>query len=426
MKLKHLLLAVPLLTVSLYGGLKAYIHVNTKANLDNLRAMARSFVAIHHGGIASSLSGGLEIRDLEIRPAQGISSIRIGSLTLRGPGLGFLLDLAGGWGRKPPPAWVELSLQRVELPSILDLFPGLQPMTQDVGRSGGARPPACGLAGLLGQTGSYQSFPLRLQAKMGYQSESGGGARVTFSYQLAGGESLAMEMALTGLPAPGAPMPTMPSVQRLQLIYQPAVEQVRKAVRACASESGKAPDAFVVGLLAQADAQYAQDLGLVPGPGLRQALQRFLLNPGDVRMVSTPSPSLFQRSAPPSDPKLLMALLDPSLTVAGEPVRDLSFQLTVQEGESRQTAARPAKTQAQAQVRARFMDTPVADLGKFLQRQVRIHTPQHAHPLEGTLISLEGGEANVEKHMPQGKWSAHVPLRNITRAEVLRLDREAP
>lgn len=426
-KLKHVLFAAPILAVALYGGLKTYIYVNTKDGVEKFQAMARPFASIRYGGIGSSLNGGLEIQDVEISPVQSSAPVRIGSLSLRGPGLGFLLDLAGGWGAKPPPEWLELNLLRVEMPAAQDMFPGLQ---QSPGGAGATSAP-CGLADLLGQTGSYQSFPLRLDAKIGYRSETGGGARVNFAYSLAGGESLAMEMALTGLPMPGAVLlGAMPSVQRLELAYRPAVEQVRTAVEGCASAGGKTPEAFVANLLAQGDAQYAQDLGLVPGPGLRQALQRFLLNPGEVRMLSTPSPALFQLAAPPSDPKRLLALLEPLLTVSGEAVPDLSFQLIspTTEGEAGRSAPGAAgSSQAQAKrPQARFMDTPVADLGKYLQRQVRIHTSQHERPLEGVLISLEGDEANVEKRMAQGKWSAHVPLRNITRAEVMRLDQEAP
>jgi hypothetical protein len=443
-KLKVVLPGILLLVLALYGAFKAYIYYHVRSGLEDAVAMARPFGTLRYSGIASSLDGAVGVEGLEIRPQGATQPLRIGFAQLRGPGIGFLLELAGGKRGEQLPGWMELSLERVELPHVLDLYPGLDSLLHSDAALSAAPPPPCSLGGLVGDQGLYggDRFPLRLAARLGYRTDlRGGPAQFYMSYGIEGGESLMLDLILSEMPSPQAAVQgKAPNLERFTLTYQPEAGRITGPLQACAGKAGVNVEQFVAGLMVESDREFVKAFGVVPGPGLRQALQRFLLNPGEVRLSAAPDFPLMRASSLPTDPKALLAWLDPNLTVAGERVTDLSLRLPSAAAADASAAGRgagQAATQAGAGAspaaratperrRPRFVVTPVAELGRYLQREVKVHTPQHAQPLEGTLIAMDAGELSIERRVSQGKWTVHVPLRDVQKAEVLRLDDEAP
>ena len=85
------------LVVAIYAGIKAYIYFGVKGTVDDAIAMVRPFVQISYGGISSSIEGAVSVDQIEVQtPAEAIP-LRIGSLRLEGPELGFLFDVASGF-----------------------------------------------------------------------------------------------------------------------------------------------------------------------------------------------------------------------------------------------------------------------------------------------------------------------------------------
>ena len=72
---------------------------------------------------------------------------------------------------------------------------------------------------------------------------------------------------------------------------------------------------------------YTHTLGIVPGPGIRGALERFLKNPGEIHISAQPSTALDPSGLRFYKPADIIDLLGLQVFVNNEPVQDLSFQV---------------------------------------------------------------------------------------------------
>ncbi len=425
----HFLYALGLLAVA-YVGAKVYLYYSVKEQVERGITMVRPYAAVSYSGISSSLAGSVSVEGLEVRSQDQVLPLRIDELRLSGDGPGFLLDLAGGFGGGRVPASMNIDLRRIELPDINDMLP--EGLTLAKASSSPMAKPAdpCGLNGLLQRIGLLRSdaYPLIMHVTTRYELNApANSGRFEFGYRVEGRESVELEARISAMPKPGAMFTgAMPVVEGASIAYRPGREYVSGMVSACARSAGLSMPLYVGGLLAQPQERIAKALGFVPGPGLRRALERILLQPESVLVELGPieDPSLFM--APDLTPRRTMDLLNLRLSVNDETVDDLSFQPASALGGSVADAAGYTgpggndKGQAAMRPPMRFIDTPVSELDQYLGRKVRLYVLKHERPHQGTLVQVGEGEVSVQKRIHRGKITVHTPMEGIVKAEVKR------
>ena len=86
--------------------------------------------------------------------------------------------------------------------------------------------------------------------------------------------------------------------------------------------------------------------------------------------------------------------------------------------------------QAQPVMRKRYekhwVDVQPGGLGGYLDRDVRLHSTDQP-PREGRLVAIDNNVAEVQQLIHGGRFTAYMPLAEVTRAEVeIRREVKAP
>lgn len=406
-----------------YGLLKVYVYFSVKSQADELVARVRPFAELSYSGISSNLlDGRVALEGIEARTSERAFPLRIGSLAVQGPGLGFLMDVASGLEGGEPPSWMRLMLRRMELPDIHDLMPAAMlaalPATPT--------PEPCSLGDLLGRAGLHSSerYPMSLDVDARYEINAAlRNARIEFRYDIQGGESVSLEMSLGNMQQPGSLMAgVLPTLERFSYAYQPNVELVQGLVSECAAAQSQSKADFVAALLQQSEKDLLRQLGMVPGPGLASALQSFLLSPGEVLIVAGPIDDVSRLQHSHLTPEQWVALLEPRLSLNGKRVQDLSFR---SQARTQGRAGDPSGADAQAakaaeRPRPAYFKTPVAQLHKYIGRNVHLLEKGHAEPHSGVLVSVSNDEVSVQKRIHGGKFTVHTPFKQVSHIEVWR------
>lgn len=110
---KKLLLALLVLPIVLYIGIKLVIYRNTKNALQQLTVLAAPFMGIRYDGIGSSLAGSVRISNIQLAPTGMNDVVRIKYIDIETPGLGFLLAGTKRLSEGEFPESMQLTLQGV-------------------------------------------------------------------------------------------------------------------------------------------------------------------------------------------------------------------------------------------------------------------------------------------------------------------------
>ncbi len=426
---KYFLFALVLIAIA-YVGAKIYLYYNVKDQVERGIAMAGPYAAVSYDGISSNLAGSVSVEGLEIRARDQVLPLRIDEVRLSGEGIGFLFDLADGIGGDRVPPSMRLELLRLELPDMNDMLS--EGMSLGKASKSPLAEPAdpCSLNGLLQRIGLFRSdaYPLIVYVNTGYELDvSRRLGRFEFGYRVEGRESVEMLTLVSGMPQPGAMLAgALPVIEKISIAYRPGREYVSGMVSDCAKSSGLSMPLYVGGMLAQPDERIISEMGFVPGPGLRRALERILLQPEAVLVELGPIEDMSVFMTPELAPRRVMDLLNLRLSVNDEPVLDLSYQ---EASAVRNTAAQAdhsvgggGSDQERQVLRPpmRFIETEVSDLGRHLGRDVRLYVLKHERPHLGALVQVGDGEVSVEKRVYSGRITVHVPLEGVIKAEVRR------
>ncbi|MDF1529832.1 MAG: hypothetical protein P1R74_11970, partial [Sedimenticola sp.] len=115
-KLKNALL-IPLVIGALaYGGVKGYLYFKVKQGLDRMVAISAPYAAFKYGGIETSLAGVISVTDMMLTPVGAPVGIGIDRVELKGRGVEFLLDVAGGFKMEQPPQRLHLLISHIRIP----------------------------------------------------------------------------------------------------------------------------------------------------------------------------------------------------------------------------------------------------------------------------------------------------------------------
>ena len=437
MKPKHILLICIVAAGAFYGGIKGYVYYRVSSELDKMISMASPFVDISYGGISSSLDGSVAVENVRVLP-QGVSdSVTVDAIEVRGDGPLFLYQLTSGFKGDGLPKNMSFALRGFRLPldgEVAAKYSGFMLNSEKVA---GAPQDGCGVNGgfspeLLGALGVDA---LMIDMSMGYRfDEMDDQSQITMEFDFREFETMEVDMTFAGMPQPGVVMMGgTPAFKKLALRYWLDPDFAAKAMGHCAKKRGQTVEAYIDSLFEGDDDQLAQAMGFIPGEGIREAMKRYLKEPGEVYISIRPPASGDFGSLAFYKPEDAVALLDPFVQVNGEAVSDLSFKIPERPGGmgpfgqlsgSDKTAssggASSTSSSKKARPKPRFIQTAVGKLGEHIGRDVRIYTNQTDTVRKGILVSIEGPDVNIEQRLYGGKMSVHVPLRVITKAEVYR------
>jgi hypothetical protein len=429
------LIIVPLVVAALaYAGIKGYIYYNVKTDLDRMVSAAAPFMQIEYGGIGSDLSGIISVDRLSLTPTGSYDEISIQRLELSGDGPGFLLELMHGFKQEQPPARMALSVHRLESPVTSTFLTNIGPR---LGAAWNRQTDSCSLAGILKASGLKElGFPgLTINGDMGYTYDRDSGeVQFNLDYELAGVEATSLNLKASGISTAGLMgLGEPPFLQQLHLARRIQPGYMKQVATMCATNSGQSQDQFIEGLVTRPASHYLQNLGFIPGPGLKAMLKQLVTHAGELEILANPSSEINPANLSAYRPGDIIDLLGLTVSYNGNPVTDLSFSTRLKTPHAKTTAAyggrslpgEPGLADAQdsgTPPKLRYIETDVSRLEGFLLHRVRIYTLDNDKPKQGVLTSIRNQTVHVEQLLHNGKMTVHLHRDRIARVEVLRSD----
>jgi len=438
MKLKTLFLGSIVLAGALFGGAKGYIYYRVSSELDKVISMVNPFAEIRYQGISSSFEGRIVVEDIRVYPSTSNDEIIIESAQIHGDGPKFLYQLLMGGFQNKPPEKFGLAVNGFSVPLNGDLAVSYTGMLDSVKQASGAKDPdGCGLMtglspNLLNSLGFYA---LILDTTLDVDfDQSAGRAEMQLGFDVRDVEYSQIKMSMTNVSEPGAIMIGMqkPQLSGVSVIYQTDPEFIAKSQKHCADLRGLTVDAFIESILDMDEEQLAQQLGFVPGSGLLAAMKSFIKTPKEVALSMRSPEAIDPASFAHYKPEDIPAMLNLELSVNGKPVTDLSFRMLEQTGAaglaSQLSGAASSSPRTQLTRKRKklvptehYVLTPIAQLHKYLDEDVRVYVNQEGAVRKGTLMSVAKGEVVIKQRLSGGDMTARVPLQQISKVEVYRL-----
>ncbi len=441
MKLKTLFIGLPLLAGIMFGGAKGYIYYHVSNELDRTILLASPYAEARYQGISSSFKGRITIEKISIYPAGSNDEITIESAQIQGNGLPFLYQLVTGSFQNTPPEKFGFSVNGLSIPLNGDLAANYTRMLESARQASGVKEPdGCGLLtglspDLMGALGFY-AITMDTSLDVDFDPAAGQ-ARIQMGFDIRDVEHSQISMLLTHLPPPGVISMGMqkPQLSKMTVTFQVDPGFVAKAQQHCAESRKLTVDAFIESMLNMDEAQLAQQLGFKPGPGLVAAIKSFIKNPNEVSFTIHPPESIDPASLSFYKPEELPQLLDLELSINGEPVTDLSFNMLNSPGTGETGLASQLPTpqtifspgakrlkQLRKQAPARdYIPTPITQLHNHIDANVRVYVDQENALRKGVLVSITQNQITLKQRLSGGDMTVEVPLKQISKVEVYRL-----
>ena len=435
-QLKYLVLGLLVMAVLVYGGVKAYMHYSLKSKMDQLAQQFSLFGQFKYGGISTSMKGSLAVKDISLRIHGMDDELRIKAVHYHTPNLLYLVQANKQFEQGRIPESLSLSIEGMNIDLFGEFTDRLEQMVNELNFQLHGVNPLCG--------GRLFFGPRELR-DMGYE-EITGDIQVGYYYDAANSQividinSSTQDMAtarmqgiidgITDTSILGMMQPTNPP--RLSKITVNYTDQsyTKRFTEYCAALSKLELNEYITAEANQQPIYYSYTWGFVPGPGLRQAYQAFMTNPGQIDISMELPESVSPENIDLFKPEDIPGLLSLQVSVNGNPVTDLSFdfyqgqkldvsgkldQLFAQPG-SEPTA--PQQPKKRVKYETKYYRVPVTGLKKYLGEEVRLRTTTGQTRL-GYLAKVGTSVAYVEQRVHGGKFTMQVPLGQITKAEVL-------
>jgi hypothetical protein len=432
-------LAIILLVALLYAGFKGYVYFQVSSELDRMITMARPFADISYGGISSGLDGSLEIENIRVLPQGGAEDARIDSIGMRGDGPMFLLQVVSGMKQGKPPERLSLSVRGLQVALNGEYAAQYSGLLQGFQKNASKQLDSCSFGGWV----SPQAFKavgmdqFIVDMDMGYSyQEAAGRLEASMEFGARDVETTQLDVALEGASQLGAVMMgVMPRFEHVAIRYELDPEYAARVLGHCAQQRGQTREAYVDSLFGGDREQLAQALGMLPGPGISEALRTFLKQPDGIDISLRPPADLDVTTLHLYEPQDVALMLNTNLSVNGSRVNDLSFEAlpastlfsqlpgfgASAEGEQALAQEQEAAAKPRPRIRIAYLETVVDELPNYVGRDVRIYMYKPDVVRTGELFAIEDGEATVIQRLHGGKMAVHVPLSEIRMAEVLRV-----
>jgi len=283
---------------------------------------------------------------------------------------------------------------------------------------------------------------VRLNVETGYRFRPGaGGVDVFLGYQAEGLQSLDGSMTLEGFtPQVLSFVGKVPMLEKFSLVWRLDPGFAEKAAAYCAKQQDMAVADYLNDLIEGHDQHYLETFGFLPGPGLKTALRRFLTPPHELRVEADPPSAVDLGTVHAYAERDIPALLGISVAVNGDPVTDLSFQVSAglramadrsgprgpvgqSKGALDSTVGQASRSPPEGDARPgrlpsyRSVDVPA--LSGFTGHQVRLSLSD-GRVREGTMTSVDRDQLVIVRYAHGGSLSSRVLLAEVQSAEVLR------
>ena len=447
MKLKHLVVFMLIGTGVAYGGVKGYINHKVKKQVDQLVAAAMPFAYIEYDSVGSDLQGRVMVNELVIQPRGVHDAVKVEQLTVVTPGLEYLLTGSDAVKRGELPERIGIEMTGANL----NLKGSLAEMLEQAEAEQLGQQPAEGIACSLSSnfiTAQYREvgleeliFDTRFSFERGLTA-----SQLVFKmdYSIRGVEQAEFTMTMDGI---GNSVMSIafatPQLQSITLNYKPDAEFSRNTLEYCAGRLGTDVPTFINSLLEKSDEEYTQNLGFVPGPGIRAAMKEMMQNPGELSVVAQPDSTLDLKTVHMYKPQDWPGLLGMIVKVNDKEISDLSFTLPDgvpgQGDEQRAAFSLPgldlfgaqeqaAPVEAQPRKKSSGSRSPSgrpyysivarSEMNKLVGRDVRISTADGKRR-SGRILSIRNGVISLEMRTHGGTLSTSVPIAAASKIEVL-------
>jgi hypothetical protein len=445
MKLKKIIVFSMIGVGVAYSGVKGYIYYKVKNQVDQMVVVARPFADIEYGSIGSDLQGRVMLDDLVLYPRGINDTVKVDRLTVITPGLEFLLSGSESLKQGEIPEHMGLALTGIHL----DLNGRLTEMLEQMEAAQLGYGPADGIACSLSSnfmTTQYRELGLKeLVFDTAFRFEHGDSAsqlRLKMDYNMRGMEALEIVITMDGVghSVMGLAMGS-PQLQRVSMNWRPDAAFTHKTLDYCAGQQGMDVPTYIDGLFGQSDEDYAEDLGFVPGPGIRAAMKELMQNAGELNLVAQPASSLDLKSVYLYKPEDWPDLFGLIVKVNGKEVTDLSFTLPdIDPSQGDEQSAdfsfpafdflgqqeQPVQAQSQKKPkvaparssRPRYRIVPRGEVNTLVGRSVRILTADGKRR-SGRVLNISNGVISLEMRMHAGTMSTTVPVKAAKKIEVL-------
>lgn len=443
MKITHLVAGIAVAAGLVYAGVKGYAHYQIKASIDDTLALARPFVDIKYQSLSTNLRGAATLTGISISPNEFPEIFMLDALTLSGPDLDFLINgFKTSAQRGELPAQIELDLRGLHLSTEGHLLRTLDTSMQQITELMQIESDGCGLGNSFDREifAALGYSEILMNLRMGYKfSDISPDIEITLAGSV-GNESMTFTSYLADVSRNlGAARGTMPRLRDLKLQYRLDPQLTRKVVDYCAEKRGVDIDSYLTQIMQEPDELYMLHLGFVPGPGLRDALQAMLRNPGEMVVEARPHEPLDISQLALYSAEQIPDLLALTVTVNGQAVDDLrvssldlsehidplAVKALQEDGVWMQQFGikpvppeqPPSQDPATPATNGQFKVIESSKLGDYIGRPVRIMA-SGGRKRAGKLLKLDRGIATVEERIHGGTLTTSVALRDIKQVEV--------
>lgn len=422
------LLGIPVIGLVL---LKGVMHWQVSNQLNQLILDAVPRFTITYDDLDTSLGGGIDISDISVVPVGQSEAFKITRISIQGPdAFSYLLDnnpLADGSGT---PDHLNVLVQDLNLDLTGSLASNLDQTYQFPELQGSGTLAACMGAG---------NMPLGLLRDMGRDNLTADG-RMFYRYdeearRLTGSveltlldiQSVSMGLALENV-SPQAleyGMPGVPWLADFRLTLQLDHEFGQEMSAYCAGKTGKTVaeyKEYTAGMFMQKLA----DNGIELGQGLEQAVRSYYRDWGEIDIIVKPPTPLNLLTLMLRPPENIEETLGLQVAVNDQLLTDLGFTLNQSTNPFIPEAQKKKKAPVvKPRYRMVWKEIPPSRLLQYRDRKVRLHVADR--PVrKGILMDIQGNTVLVEQRVTGGKFTAHVPMRKIYRAEANVMVRTNP
>lgn len=449
MKLRNILLGSIGLVVVVYGGIYLYMYSKVKSGVDDFALQASMLGNFSYGGVSVSPFGSrFSIDDISFTPHGYNDALRIDSIRLQVDNLLDLMTLS----RQPNPNMElpqhgEVAMAGIHIPMHSDWLRQLDDSIRQEFSSINYKPQICGGHVMIGsehfEAMGFEeiiadiSFRFFHDTRLGrFENDMDFTLRELgqLNYKLvtsAPTSSRLMSLATMG----------QPSLQLNRLTYTD-LGYTRKANDFCARADNTSVAEFIEAQVNQPDADYLMTWGIVPGPGIRAALKRFLTEPQTVEFLIDPTANFDTSTLYLYKARDIPTVLNLQVKVNGQAIEDLSFKTAEEAAASDNTLAdiqysfagqlgmlsnmlapEPAPvvnqpTASAKKEKPRFRAISLQELEQHIGAEVKVLT--HAGlSREGTLDRVEGSTIFVVKTLRGGRFTMPVPFGQVKKVEAL-------
>lgn len=415
------LIGVPVIAFGLaHGGMHWYV----KQKLDQAIMDVSHKFTIEYAELKTSLQGRVDIAGISIVPIGQSDAFKLSQVSAQGPDvLSYLLNHNPVTGDKGPPGHLKIKFNNLNLDLTGSLASNLdQSYRFSLKQQGTSVPAACSVPG---------SMSLAMLKDMGQKNLLANGS-LFYRYDAAAQrlkgymelkiqdiQSLSMEVTFANVSpqALKSGSPGVPSVAdfRVTMHVPPAFGSMMSAY--CADQTGQSATDYEE-QMAGMFMQNLADNGIVLGQGLQLAVRSFYTNWGEIDINAKPARPVNLLRLMFTPPKNIEEMLGLQVAINDRLLTDLSFRL--QKGAKLFTSQPKKKNLKPVAPKPRYKmvwkNVSPANLRRHLYKDVKLHVS--GQPVRsGILMGFDGHSVLVEQRVDSGKFTAHVPIRNITRAE---------